>query len=809
MPKLFSQPYILPLLLTGLPLHTVSAFANDTQETDTQSAINAPVSTVDNPAPYLPLDWLSPAAIQALPANQRPPTGVCESIYLPPKINPGSADTPPSQAPIEATADHYQSDPDGTITLTGDVIIQQGSRQLESDTIRIQQKTRETELVGNVRIRQEGMLMVGEKANLDLTSKNISVEHAEYVVHENRIRGKAARIHNEDENILVLDDSSYTTCEPNSNAWLFEADDIRLNKRSGWGTAKHAVVRVKDVPVFYFPWMMFPIDDRRQSGFLFPSFGSGEENGTSLAVPYYLNLAPNYDATLTPRHMSDRGTQLEAEFRYLTRFGEGEIGAAYLPEDKSRDDEARQLSLWQHRGYFADHWYTRVDYNHVSDDDYFDDLATSLSAKSTTHLDQEVELGYNTVNWDGALKLEQFQTLSRSIADEDLPYRKMPQLTLEGRWPLSNNQFYGLWHTDATRFEHPNDDFIGVADADRVTVAPGIEYHYRKPSTHITPKLELIHSYFDFDSNTADATLNESQTLYRASLDAKLFLDRQLIISDNHYTQTLEPRFYYLYTPFEEQNHRQVFDSGLYTFDFSQLFRDNRFAGGDRFSDANQVAIGLTTRFIENATGWERFQAGIGQIFYFADRKVQLDADTPKETRGRSPWAVQLAWRINTYWRLQSDILWDEDNDNVDRGSLGMNYRSGDKGLLNLSYRYLDEGAPGFEVAEIEQSDVSFVWPVNNHWSLVGRWGYDMTYRRSFENLFGVEYDSCCWRVRLVNRRYLNQNRNDPEDVETQRGIFLQFQLKGLGGVGKELDDLLDESIYDFSNRHNLNSYSN
>ena len=831
MPRIF-RPALLASagFITGLSLHTVSAFAdsaqadtaNSGQTTEKAATPQAPasdanentgnestsnegssnVSTVDAPLPYRHLDWLSPEALEALPPAERPALfGVCKGAYLPPVIRLPDEVTDPRNAPIEATADRYETNEDGSITMTGDVIIQQGGRQLESDRITIDQGTRESELKGNVRIRQQGMLMTGEKAFLNLNEKNLSLEDAEYVVHESRIRGTATHIHNESEDVLVFDKSSFTTCEPGSNAWLFEASDIRLNKDSGWGTAKHAVIRVKDVPVFYFPWLMFPIDDRRQTGFLFPSFSSGEDNGNTVATPYYLNLAPNYDATLTPRYMSARGEQLEAEFRYLTPYGEGELGAAYLPNDQSYDDETRDLALWQHNGYFANNWYSRVDYTRVSDDDYFNDLATSLNAKSQTHLNQLAQVGYSGSNLNGILLVQRYQTVDELISDANLPYRKQPQFKLNGEWDLAESGFTAIWESETTRFEHPEENFSGVTEADRVTLAPAIEYNYRKPWAFVTPRLQVVHSQYDFTSNTAGGSLDEDQTLYTASLDARLFLERPISVSDEDYTQTLEPRFFYLYRPYEDQDHRQTFDSGLFTFDYSQLFRENRFSGYDRYGDANQVSLGLSTAFIEEATGWERFRASMGQIFYFRDREVQLNANTPDDTSDRSAWVGLLEWRVSDHLRFRSDLQWDENNNNIDRANATLNYSSPEKGIVNLGYRYADDGAASIDVEKIRQSDFSFLWPATENWSLMGRWSYDLEYDRSFENLIGVEYDSCCWRVRLVNRRYLTEDSSNPAEVEAKRGIFLQFQLKGLGGVGNELDDVLSDSISGFEYR--------
>ena len=394
------------------------------------------ISTIDNPAPYRHLDWVTPEERKKWPASQQPNiNSCCDGLYLPPTVPYSTSN--PDLAPIEAASDHYDADGNGKIVFDGNVIIQQGGRQLESDHVELDQKAQTTLLEGNVRIRENGMLLTGDKATFSLISKDVDIYNAEYVIHDSHIHGEASRIYNNGEKVLTLDQGSYTTCEPNSDAWVFEADDITLNNESGWGTAKNATLKIKDIPVFYFPWVMFPVDDRRQTGFLFPTIGFDDDNGTDISAPLYLNLTPNMDATLTFRNMTRRGSLIDGEFRYLFPFGEGQLGASYLANDKFTDTD-RKLALFKHKGSFSNGWSANVDYTKVSDEDYFADLETTLDANAKTHLDQKAQIGFQRQHWSGSMLVQNHQTLDELITDNDKPYRKVPQVRFNGNGSINS-----------------------------------------------------------------------------------------------------------------------------------------------------------------------------------------------------------------------------------------------------------------------------------------------------------------------------------------------------------------------------------
>ena len=771
--------------------------ASTTADQDKSASNSAPNVVTPIANPYQHLDWVTADEIAALPPERRPRfTGICEGVYLAPSLVEGD----PTQAKIEASADRFDTLPDGTNILSGGGVLKQGNRELYSDEIRLNRITRATALEGNVKIRQQGMLILGDSAEVNLNEKKLDVKNTEYVIHSIHVHGKAGRIYNPEERVLVLDQSSYTTCQPGSEAWVIKADEIKLDEEKGWGEVSGATVELGGVPVVYLPWWTFPIDDRRQSGFLFPSIGSGE-NGLDFSTPYYLNLAPNYDATLTPRYLADRGEMLEGEFRYLTDNTEGDFGVGYMPDDQDYDDR-RSLVTWHHRGQYFSKWINEVDYTRVSDSDYFLDLDTTLNTSADTHLNQRADLKYFGDTWTGSISVRQFQTIDDLIVDNDLPYRMLPQLSTLGRFPFHDNRLQLQLGAEYTYFDHPEDDISGPTSADRVRLIPAALYNYRRPWGFVVPKVSLYYRYYDLNQvNLEDNEKTLENSIF--SLDSGLYLDRPFDFRGTHFLQTLEPRVFYLYAPYKEQSDLPLFDTAKTSFSYEQLFRENRFTGGDRVGDANQVSVGLTSRLINQDTGAEQINISLGQIFYLRDRVVQLAETDAIEETTLSPFVGRLNWLLNQNWTWRAEAQMDTQENNLDSVVTGFRYRDEYNNLVNLNFNYYDSGAviADPEAESIKQSDISFLWSLSQRWGIIGRWGFDLEQNRSYDNIVGIEYESCCWRARLVNRRYLKESNDVNEVVEPSQGIYLQFELKGLGGLGGSVDRMLDDAISGYRER--------
>ncbi|APC17254.1 LPS biosynthesis protein [Pseudomonas frederiksbergensis] len=824
-------------------------------------------------ADYSHLDWVPR---EKLTAAQLAETGpYCSGSYIEP-IRPGMNDkTNKSDAPtfVGAKASRYQQE-EQVATLAGDVVMRQGSMQVEADEANLYQAENRGELTGNVRVRDNGALIVGDHAEVQLDTGEAQVDNAEYVMHQSRVRGSALYAKRAENAIIRLKDGTYTTCEPNSNAWQLKGNNITLNPATGFGTATNVTLRVKDIPVLYTPYIYFPIDDRRQSGFLPPSFSSsGNKTGFMLVTPYYFNLAPNYDATLYPRYMSKRGMMMEGEFRYLTKSSEGQFGAAYLNDDdterklQSDYEKTRYMYNWQHKGGLDSRVFTEVDYTKISDPYYFQDLQTDqLGVKSvSTYVNQQGAVTYRGDTYAARLNVQAYQLASVSNIT---PYDRLPQITFNGALPEKPGGLNFAYETELVRFERSlqtgtyfdengspanrldtNITGLARANGDRLNVAPNVSLPLNWTYGFLKPTLKYQYTQYDLDldstgkdqvatqsaeTNRLNGTYsrNQNRGVPIASIDSGLYFDRNTQWFGKNYRQTLEPRLYYLYVPEKDQSDIPVFDSGEYTFNYASLFRDNRFSGSDRVGDENKLSLGITNRWIED-NGFERQRISVGQAAYFKNREVQLPGIDPKTRADAhsnvSPYALDYEYRWNRDWRTTADYNWDPDSRKPRSGSAMFHYQPEDNPnkVINAGYRYRNDqviynqntgkwqfggdygtpGTPGFvkDYYKIEQHDFSVIWPVVPQWNAISRWQYDYNRNRTLEAFGGFEYDNCCWKMRLINRYWVSYDefsQDAPQNEKGDHGIFLQFVLKGLGGVmGTKVESFLDKGIQGYRQR--------
>lgn len=814
-------------------------------------------------ADYSHLDWVPR---EKLTAAQLAETGpYCSGAYIEP-IRPGMDDkTAKSDAPtfIGAKASRYQQE-EQIASLAGDVVMRQGSMQVESDEAALHQAENRGELNGNVRLRDNGALIVGDHAEVQLDTGEAKVDNAEYVLHKSNVRGNALYARRAENAIIRLKDGTYTTCEPSSNAWTVKGNNITLNPATGFGTATNATLRVKDIPILYTPYIYFPIDDRRQSGFLPPTIGASSDTGFSLLTPYYFNLAPNYDATLYPTYMAKRGLLLEGEFRYLTKSSEGQFGAAYLNDDnddrklESDSKDTRWMINWQNRSGLDERLTAHVDYTKVSDPYYFKDLKSGQEGVSTHNfLNQQGDLTYRGDSYWARLNVQQYQL---TTITQITPYARLPQLTLNGTLPFNPGGLKLDYESELVRFDRDlrdgsfvdedgipqsrldnNVQGLARANGDRLNLAPSISLPLTASYGFVTPKLKYVYTKYDLDLDAegkrtllADESYNSSQD--RAvpifSVDSGLYFDRNTNWFGKDYRQTLEPRLYYLYVPNKDQTDIPIFDTGETTFNYASLFRDNRFVGSDRIGDENKLSLGVTNRWIED-NGLERQRVSFGQAVYFADRKVQLPGISYQDRKDAqsdvSPYALEYEYRFNRDWRATSDFNWDPDSRSTRSGSAMVHYQPEDNPgkIINAGYRYrndqvrydqttgrwsvgggdatLPDGSVIKDYYKIQQHDFSVIWPVAPQWSAIGRWQYDYNRDRTLEAFGGFEYDNCCWKLRLINRYWVDYDESTQEVAQNEkgdRGVFLQIVLKGLGGVvGQKVESFLDKGIQGYRER--------
>ena len=706
--------------------------------------------------------------------------------------------------------------------LTGDVSIHQGSQLLSGDFFTMDAQTEKYTAEGNVQLRQAGLLIKGTRIEGNFYAGTAAIDSASFLLHDSRLRGTATSLKKNEQDTLAITKGNFTTCEPDSNTWAIRGKEIELINAEGYGTAKHATLQIKGVPVAYFPYFRFPIDDSRQSGFLWPTVGHDSDGGTDAAIPYYFNISPNLDVTYTLRSVWKRGVMHEGELRYRNSYSENLFAATFLPSDNEYDERKQVTPTTDSDFDKKDRWATHFShkgkagrlsssilYASVSDTDYLDDLGgfTNTNSSFSNAMDYSKEpallrkgnVSYRTKSWISTLELQSFQEIGQIKRNQ---YETLPRLTVAG------SKSFGLVKTSAllqaTLFDNPSEK---KPEGSRIVADISANVPFRNSWGHITPGLRHIHRSYSLDNESAGTRDNATINTALASLDMGLTFERHTSIWNKGFHQTLEPRLYYLYAEEEFQDDLPTFDSLIITPSFESLFRQNRYVGYDRIGDANQIALGITTRYLDETTGAQLLEISAGQIFFMADRSVN-DSDflgnNPLDKT--SPVFINLTTRVKRL-SLRASYERDTENSSSNRGSIALRYISDNQAIFNFSYSMVDK-LQQRTLRNREETDLSFLWPLgqSNAWSLVGRWNYGWEEGQTIESLFGVEYNDCCWRTRVVFRRHLKRPRtvsiSKPEfatklaqDRRADSGIYFEFQLKGLASLGGRLDNWLHNSI--------------
>mgnify|MGYP000844784840 CR=1 FL=1 len=702
-----------------------------------------------------------------------------------------------NESPVDVKANRVQLLQNGTSVFSGNVDILRDNQLMSAERATYNRNSGDVRASGNVSVRDSEMVIESEQAEWSVANDQGQMLNAQYHIRQMHARGEAAHILRKGQKTTDLDDATYTTCPEGSDAWQLKADTVHLDHETAVGEAKNVVVRMGGWPVFYTPYINFPLNDQRKSGFLIPSVGSSDKTGFDVLTPYYWNIAPNMDATLTPRYMSDRGLMLGGQFRYLFESGEGEVEATYLNSDDLQTNgedinphyqEDRKLFSWQHRSYFDNRWRAIVDYNYVSDDEYFEDFGSGLSLSSRTYLNRNVETGYSGDIWSFTARAQGYQTLGDDVEEQ---YKRLPQLVLKGYLP---DQALGLtYELDSEYVEFDHNEKV---DGQRINIEPAISMPMGTAAFFATPRLALNHTQYSLkNDNTNTYDDSATRTLPIASFDTGLFFDREMTAWGDNYIQTLEPRAFYLYVPERDQTDIPDFDTSLTTFNSLRLFSHNRFIGRDRIGDANQLTLAVTSRIIDEESGKENLRLTLGQIRYFTDQRVMLDG-TIAERDSTSDMVAEAVAYIGDEWSFNSEFQWDPSGLKSNMSSVGLRYKNDSGGIFNISHRYRrDDPTPNNGIEEsLEQIDISTQIPLSERWKFFGRWYHAIDQGETLEKIAGLQYDSCCWATRLVMRDYVN----DVSDQERNTAIYLQIELKGLGSFGQKSDSLLERSIRGF-----------
>lgn len=708
----------------------------------------------------------APSPAQDKPLQGCPVDAVAEMPDLPP--------LDPDDPRIEVLTGRAELDLNAGAVFSEQIRIRKGDGVLTAPGARYDNATGQFTVDGGLEYRDPKAGITGRSALFDTTDNRLRIEDAEFQLFTVPSRGSASSITVERANELQLSDVTYTTCARGKDDWVLRAGSITIDREEGIGTARNARLVFKGVPILYTPWISYPVTDQRKSGFLLPGIGRSETRGLEFQIPYYLNLAPNYDATLTPRYMDKRGVELITEFRYLWPGHDGNIDLEYLPNDKGTDED-RYLFGWDHQSTLGSAWRATINGRAVSDTAYFEDLYSSISAASQTHLERVFDLEHQGDVLSVLLRFQDFETLDESLMGADKPYQRVPQLVANAHVP---DGALGLdWRLDSevSVFERN----VGVTGG-RMNLRPSLSLPLAYRGFSFEPAASLAYTAYSLDDTAPGEDDRPSRTAPILSADLRSIFERG-VRGGTGWLQTLEPRVQYVYIPFRDQDDLPVFDTIEPDFNMVELFRPNRYLGYDRLGDTNEMNVGLTSRLIDANDGVQYVAATIGQSRYFSDREVVLPGELPDDNNS-SDWLAEVALNFSNHWKLDLGYQWDADGGQSERFRSRLQYRRDGRRVANIAYRYRRE--------LLEEIDVSAAWPIADRWSAVARYDYSILDSKLLERFAGIEYQTCCWGLRLVYRRYLASRTG-----ESDTAIALQLVLKGLTNVGDPADRLLERGI--------------
>ena len=758
------------------------------------------------------------AAAHADEAPRAPDFGLCRAgAFIDGHVDGLPTDGDRASATTEITARALTALRAGEYELTGDAEARRADQRLAAQRLRYASEAQTAKAEGDVRYQDRGLLAAAERADADLAKDVTTLESTHYQLLGSRTDGTPARGNGvaakarieggDGKQVTHLEDVTFSTCDPGDRDWEISAREMTLDQASGEGTARGMRLRFKDTTLLALPYASFPIDDRRRSGFLLPSIGGGNNGGFDLTVPYYLNLAPNYDATLTPRIVSDRGFMAGGEFRWLTERQRGEASATYMPNDREADRSRFSYSL-RHSASLNPNFYVVSDLNRVSDPRYFEDFGDGLTAAATSLLPSSAYLHGRGAWWNLAFGGDDIEVTDPRIGAAAEPYRRLPRFTAELDYPLADFVRVGL-RGEAVAFD--KDDYLDDAGArvdvvtgQRYDVTPFVAFPLERAFGYVRPEFAFRETRYTLDGARDDSPSRGTPV---SSLDAGLFFDRPTTLFSTALRQTLEPRLYYLRVPYRDQRELPLFDTQELTFSFAQLFRPNRFTGADRQMDANQLTLALSTRLLDDTDGNQLLRASLGRIQYFDDRRVDLatlfcpdrndilsgclrnplPGPVGSPTFGgpadsASAWAAEIELRPSDRWRLAVSQYYDGDDRRTDLSSVRIQHQFGERGVANLAYRFRRD--------LLEQVDASTAFPLTERTRLVARWNWSLKDERTLEALAGVEFGDCCYAFRVLGRHYVRNVQGD-----TANAIFLELELKGLGSLGRRSEDFLRRAI--------------
>ena len=685
-------------------------------------------------------------------------------------------------------AERIEGQPDKNIVATGNVVMRQRGATIRADRVEYDAGEQVATATGRVVLERSGDTATGPRLRyeLDNDTEVLDAPVFEFPKTGDRrtaSRGQAARAVLGENRVSHLEQAEYTSCPAPREDWFIRVRNLTVDGTENMGTAYHTTVYFLGLPILYSPYLHFPLDNKRRSGFLAPTIGTSEQSGFEFGIPYYWNIAENRDATITPKVYTRRGLQLGTELRYLGETYAGQLDGEYLPSDRVKDID-RYFAGVRHEQRLWNGWRAGVAAQRVSDDDYFRDLSTRVEATSQTNLPRDAILAYDDETWSFSARALAYQTLQdpNSASPVPIPYKIVPRLTVAG---ARQGQFGFDWSVigEASNFRHPT-----LVSGQRAIVYPTVAYPLRRSYGYIVPRVGYYAMRYKLE-NGASTDEEPSLSVPISSVDAGLYFDRRMKWGDGSYEQTLEPRLYYLNVPYRDQSQLPNFTTAERDFNFAQIFTDNRFVGGDRVGDANQLTMALTTRLIDSETGLERFRAALGQIHYFDPPRVTLGA--PAADAKSSDIVAFASSRMSPSVALDLGVQYTPSVSRSQRLSAGASYAPAPGRVLNAAYRYARGSVDSADPAQtgIEQVDLSSQWPITRNLSGLARWNWSIQDRKLLEGLVGVEYNAGCWQVRAVAHRFITATQ------QYSTSFQIQLELSGLSRIGINPLETLRQNI--------------